>query len=57
MHKLDHFEDTQHALERGIWKRRQTDAIFEASQKTIAQSLQVIRDAQRLTSRLSGSAE
>ena len=57
MAEMDYFEDSQRALERSMWKRRQTDAIFEASQKIIAKSTQVIHDAKLLTSQLSKGAE
>lgn len=45
MTKLAHFGDTQHAVERGRWNARKSAALYEASQRVIEKSVQLIEEA------------
>lgn len=42
MTKLEHFDESQRAVERSVWKGRQSQALFESSQEMITQSIRLM---------------
>ncbi len=48
--KLKHFETSQSAMERSIWKGRQSRRLYETAQQTIQQSRRVMEEARSLKS-------
>lgn len=46
MKKLDHFEKSQRALERSLFKGKQSLVVYKASQEAIERSLRLMGDLQ-----------
>lgn len=46
----ERFEESQRAMERSVWKGRQSAAVYEASKDVIARSIRLVDTMRRLAS-------